>query len=140
MRVTTASAVHEYGDKQGRLTLAVSVDGVHCQEVVVCSGFGIEDVRAVQDGTLKLGELVARNRAKMTATYNHEGKQFNILDGKDENVLGGSVPLNHCYISEYGAIQPGEKLPKDLEVGESTRAEFRMSMTKPTIYRIVRVA
>jgi hypothetical protein len=27
-----------------------------------------------------------------------------------------------------------------LEVGESTRAEFRMSMTKPTIYRIVRVA
>jgi hypothetical protein len=72
--------------------------------------------------------------------YSHEGKQFNILDGKDENVLGGSVPLDHCYINEYGAIQPGEKLPNDLEVGESTRAEFRMSMTKPTIYRIVRVA
>lgn len=136
MRVTTTSVVQEYGDGLGRLTLAVSVDGVHCQEVVVCSGFGLEDVQAVQDGTLKLGDLIARNRAKM----GNYGKLFNILDGSDENVLGSSIPLNHCYISEYGAIQPGEKLPKDLEVGESTRAEYRMSMTKPTIYRIVRVA
>jgi hypothetical protein len=71
--------------------------------------------------------------------YNKDDRQFNILDGNDENVLGGSIPLNHCYINEYGAIQAGEKLPKDLEVGESTRAEFRLSMTKPTIYRIVRV-
>ncbi len=73
-------------------------------------------------------------------TYSVEGRQFNIIDGKDENVLGGSVPLDHCYINEYGAIQAGEKLPKDLEIGESTRVEFRMCMTKPTIYRIVRIS
>lgn len=65
--------------------------------------------------------------------------KFNILDGSDENVLGSSVPLGHCYISQYAAVQSGEKMPKDLEVGESTRAEFRVSMTKPTIYKIVRV-
>jgi hypothetical protein len=73
-------------------------------------------------------------------TYSNEGRQFNIIDGKDENVLGGSVPLDHCYVNEYVAIQAGEKLPQDLEVGESTRAEFRMCMTKPTIYRIVRIS
>jgi hypothetical protein len=83
---------------------------------------------------LTLGELDDSEQP-----YSKAGKQFNIIDHNDENVLGGSVPLNHCYINEYGAVQPGEKLPKDLKVGESTRAEYRMSMTKPTIYRIVRV-
>ena len=84
-------------------------------------------------------------------SYSKEGKQFDILDGKDENVLGGSVPLDHCYISEYGAIQAGEKLPQDLEVGEETRAEYnlggsskpqataRSRKSKRHIYRIVRV-
>jgi hypothetical protein len=66
--------------------------------------------------------------------------KLNILDGSDDNVLGGSVTLDSCYISQYAAVQPGEKMPKDLEVGESTRAEFRMCMTKPTIYRIVRIS
>jgi hypothetical protein len=78
-------------------------------------------------------------RTNKEPTYSNEGRQFIIIDGNDENVFGGSVPLNHCYINEYGAIQADEKLPKDLEVGESTRVEFRLSMTKPTIYRIVRV-
>ncbi|MCK9567459.1 hypothetical protein M0R72_00755 [Candidatus Pacearchaeota archaeon] len=85
-------------------------------------------------------------------TKTDESKLFNILDGKDENVLGGSVPLDNCYISQYGAIQAGEKLPKDLEVGESTRAEYNMGggskpqatarsrKSKRHIYRIVRVA
>ncbi len=80
---------------------------------------------------------------------------FDIIDDTDgTNVLGGSVPLDNCYIAMYAAIQAGEKLPKDLEVGESTRAEYRLGSSgaggarpkarghksRAHIYRITRVA
>lgn len=158
MRVTTISKVQEYGEGRGRLILAVSVDGVYCQDIVVCSRFSIDDTLAVHNGTMTLGELIAKVHKAIDDSkqpnpidnmikamdeskrpYSKEVKRFNILDHNGENVLGGSVPLHHCYINEYGAVQPGEKLPKNLEVGESTWAEYRMNMTKLNIYRIVRV-
>ena len=84
-------------------------------------------------------------------------KLFNIIDDNDGvNVLGGSVPLESAYIAMYAAIQAGEKLPNDLEVGESTKAEYNLASSsigarpkarankaarrsRANIYRIMRV-
>ena len=71
-------------------------------------------------------------------------KLFNIIDDNDGvNVLGGSVPLESAYIAMYAAIQAGEKLPNDLEVGESTKAKARANKaarrSRANIYRIMRV-
>jgi hypothetical protein len=66
-------------------------------------------------------------------------KLFNILDSANSNVLGGSVTSENAYITMHAAIQAGEKRPQDLEIGESTRAEYRVSGTRPTTYCIVRI-
>jgi hypothetical protein len=40
-----------------KLVLAISVDGIFCGDMVVCSGFSTEDTCAVLSGDKKLGEL-----------------------------------------------------------------------------------
>lgn len=64
---------------------------------------------------------------------------FRILDGNDVNVLGGDVSYLNPYVRLYGAPLPGEKSPRDLEPGESTRMVYRMSGTAPAVYRVLRV-
>ena len=66
--------------------------------------------------------------------------KFRIIDDKNDSiVLGGDVTEDNVYVRTYGALLPGEKLPTDLQVGESTRKRYALSGQKPTVYRILRV-
>ena len=68
-------------------------------------------------------------------------KMFKLLKTVDDSdVLGGEVGEDNVYIKTYGSVLPGEKLPADLEVGETTLKEYRLSGQKPTVYKIVRVS
>lgn len=68
-------------------------------------------------------------------------KTFRLIDDADGSVvLGGDVSERNVYIAAYGSVLPGEKLPGELEVGESTRKRYALSMTRPTVYRILRVS
>lgn len=66
-------------------------------------------------------------------------KTFRILNGYDENVLGGDVGEENVYIRAYGSVLRGECAVSDLDVGESTRKRYALSGQKPTVYRILRV-
>lgn len=68
-------------------------------------------------------------------------KMFRLIDDSDgSTVLGGDVSEHNVYIAAYGTPLPGEKLPGDLQVGESARKRYALSMTRPTVYRILRVS
>ncbi len=66
-------------------------------------------------------------------------KRFVVLDGSDQNVLGGEVSEANAYIAAYGALLAGHPPVSDLAVGESTRKRYALSGQKPTVYRILRV-
>lgn len=66
-------------------------------------------------------------------------KRFRILNGSDEDVLGGAVGEGNAYLAAYGSLVRGEKPVGELEVGESTRKRYALSGQKPTVYRILRV-
>lgn len=69
-----------------------------------------------------------------------EEKMFKILNGSDEDVLGGSVGLDNVYVSVYGAVVEGQKHPRYLEVGERTILRYSLSGQKPTCYHVLRVS
>ena len=68
-------------------------------------------------------------------------KMFKLVRTYDDaDVLGGEVEEDNVYIKTYGSVLPGHKLPADLEVGETTLKEYRLSGEKPTVHKIVRVS
>ena len=68
-----------------------------------------------------------------------DNRRFVITDRKDgSNVLGGPIGYGNCYVSVYPSPLPGYKHPAMLEVGESTRCEYRLSGSKG-IYTVSRL-
>ena len=57
----------------------------------------------------------------------------------NEDVMGGTLTRDNVYVRTYGARLPGEKPVDDLELGEHSEHEYRLSGSKGT-YWIVRVA
>lgn len=55
--------------------------------------------------------------------------KFVIETEQGSDVMGGELDYENCYISIYPKILGG-KSPKQLEVGESTLAEFSLSGSK----------
>lgn len=62
-----------------------------------------------------------------------------MLDGNDNNVLGGDVGEDNAFISMHGVVVPGEKTIATLDVGGMTLKTYAMSGQKPVTYRILRV-
>ena len=64
-------------------------------------------------------------------------KKFKLVEpGTDHDILGEITEANP-YASYYGAELPGEKLAKDLNVGEGCLREYRMG--GHGVYKLVRV-
>jgi hypothetical protein len=66
-------------------------------------------------------------------------KMFRITKpGTDEDVFGGLIPRDNCYLRTYGKRLPGEKPLDDLEIGEGCLVKYNLSGSKGT-YKIARV-
>lgn len=65
--------------------------------------------------------------------------KFKLLDGHDNDVLGGEVDVDNPFITQYGALVDGPA-PRKLEVGQSCQQRYSMSGQKPTVYRVLRVS
>ncbi len=70
-----------------------------------------------------------------------DNKKFVMVKpGTSEDVLGGAVSGDNCYIAIYGAAVKRSPHPSTLEVGESTLRKYALSGQKPTVYEIIRIA
>lgn len=61
MKITFEPKVENYASNtKARLVISVSVDGIACGGVTVCSGFHPDDVHALLEGKIELGDLNSR--------------------------------------------------------------------------------
>jgi len=68
------------------------------------------------------------------------GPLYRLLNGADEDVLGGPVGPDNVYMRSYGRSVVGQPTIDALEVGQHTLRQYALSGSRPTVYRIVRVA
>lgn len=66
--------------------------------------------------------------------------RFKLLSTKDDSdVLGGAVSEDNPYIRTYSEpVNPGDKAPLALDVGESVLRRYRLSGSVG-VYRVVRI-
>ena len=73
-------------------------------------------------------------KIKTEATYSHKGKQFNILDGKDENMLSGSVPLLSSHQQTDQDVVLSRLPPHQRKLAEEDYAEYGRFVLEMSIY------
>ena len=103
----------------------------------------LEEIQKV-DSFLKENEPKVRKPRKVKSVDTSVPIQdvpglFRVIDDTtDTYPLGGDVAYANPYVSSYAKVVSG-KMVRDLEVGESCVAEYNVSGTGPTTYRILRV-